>query len=250
MPGAYLGHGVGIDENAVIGPNAAILGWGDVPGDAEGAIVRAGAFVGANATVLPGVIVGKSAVVAPGSLVTRSVPPLAIVEGNPAKITGYVATPSKDVDELHRDVPPTPGVYRTGIAGVTLHQCRLVNDLRGNLSVGEFSKDIPFLPKRYFLVFDVPTAETRGAHAHYSCQQFLVCVKGSLSIVTDDGHSRRELVMDRPNLGLYLAPMVWGIQYKYSADAVLLVFASELYDAADYIRDYDEFKRLATKDSS
>jgi hypothetical protein len=74
--------------------------------------------------------------------------------------------------------------------------------------------------------------------------QFLVCVRGSCAIVVDDGGRRAEVALDRPNLGLLLPPMIWSTQYKYSADAVLLVFASEHYDAQDYIRDYAEYRRL------
>ena len=126
----------------------------------------------------------------------------------------------------------------------------MVKDLRGNLSVGEMSRDIPFEVKRYFLVFDVPSVETRGEHAHRICHQFLVCVKGRCSVVADDGRQRHEFLLDSPDLGVHLPPMVWGIQYKYSADAVLLVFASEHYDSAEYVRDYDEFIALSNARSS
>ena len=81
----------------------------------------------------------------------------------------------------------------------------------------------------------------RGEHAHREQSQFLVCVKGACSVAVDDGAKREEIRLDRPNLGLLLPPMVWGTQYKYSADAVLLVLASGCYDAEDYIRDYDDF---------
>jgi UDP-2-acetamido-3-amino-2,3-dideoxy-glucuronate N-acetyltransferase len=124
---------------------------------------------------------------------------------------------------------------------------RTVPDMRGSLSVGEFEREIPFKPLRYFLVYAVPTAETRGEHAHRQCHQFLVAVHGSLRAVADDGENREEIVLDRPNLGLYLPPMTWGIQYHYSADAVLLVFASDHYEASDYVRDYGDFLRLQGK---
>ena len=75
------------------------------------------------------------------------------------------------------------------------------------------------------------------------CHQFLIAVHGGLSVVTDDGDKRVEVVLDRPSLGLYIPPLVWGVQYKHSFDTVLLVFASHAYDSADYIRDYDEFLR-------
>jgi UDP-2-acetamido-3-amino-2,3-dideoxy-glucuronate N-acetyltransferase len=73
----------------------------------------------------------------------------------------------------------------------------------------------------------------------------LVAVKGSVSVVADDGHAREEFVLDQPHLGLHLPAMTWGIQYRYSPDAVLLVFASEYYDPADYVRDYATFLELA-----
>jgi hypothetical protein len=94
------------------------------------------------------------------------------------------------------------------------------------------------------MVFDVPSMETRGEHAHRVCHQFLICVRGSCAVVADDGKNRQEFLLDRPDVGVHLPPMVWGIQYKYSADAVLLVFASHHYDSADYIRNYAEFRQL------
>jgi UDP-2-acetamido-3-amino-2,3-dideoxy-glucuronate N-acetyltransferase len=117
--------------------------------------------------------------------------------------------------------------------------------MRGNLSVGEFARDIPFSPKRYFLIFDVPNREVRGEHAHKLCQQFLVCVRGSCRVLLDDGQHRREVTLDRVDLGIYMPAMVWGNQHAYSTDAMLLVFASEYYDANDYIRNYDEFRALS-----
>jgi len=128
--------------------------------------------------------------------------------------------------------------------GVQLYELPLVEDMRGNLSMCEFGRTVPFTPRRYFLVFDVPSSKMRGAHAHKECHQFLVCVKGSCELVTDDGMCVKEFVLDRPTKGLYLPPMTWGVQQKYSADAMLLVFASDYYDAGDYVRDYDQFTEL------
>ncbi len=91
------------------------------------------------------------------------------------------------------------------------------------------------------MVFDVPSSEIRGEHAHRSCHLFLVCVRGGVSLMVDDGEQREEFRLDHPSLGIYLPPMVWATQYKHTPDAVLLVFASEHYDASDYIRDYQQF---------
>jgi len=163
-----------------------------------------------------------------------------MVEGSPARIVGYVdaacgdsSNPAKPKFEL--------GTSATHVVGVNMHRMPRVPDIRGSLTVGEFDRRIPFFAKLYFMVFDVPSMETRGEHAHRECHQFLICVRGSCAVVADDGNNRQEFLLDRPDIGIHLPPMVWGIQYKYSADAVLLVFASHYYDSADYIRDYSEF---------
>lgn len=107
--------------------------------------------------------------------------------------------------------------------------------------------EIPFVPQRYFLVYAVPNAEVRGEHAHRVCHQFLVCTHGACSVVMDDGFANEEVRLDAPTLGLHLPPMTWGIQYKYTPDAVLLVFASHPYDPDDYIRDYPSFVDAARR---
>ena len=127
------------------------------------------------------------------------------------------------------------------VSRAKLIQLPRIVDLRGGLSFGEYDQHLPFLPKRYFVIYDVPSIEVRGEHAHREQHQFLVCLKGSCSVVLDDGKNRNEVVLDRPDLGLYLPPMVWGIQYKYTPEAVLMVLVSDVYDADDYIRDYDLF---------
>ena len=92
------------------------------------------------------------------------------------------------------------------------------------------------------MVFDVSSKETRGEHAHRLCHQFLVCTRGSCTVLADDGKNRMEVLLDSPDKGIYLPPMTWSVQYKYSKDVLLLVFASHHYDASDYIRNYSEFK--------
>ena len=113
--------------------------------------------------------------------------------------------------------------------------------MRGDLAVGELEKEVPFGVKRFFIVYDVPSEHIRGEHAHRLAQQFLIAVNGSLKVMLDDGEHREEFLLSSPATGLYVPQMVWASQFQYSEDATLLVFASELYDASDYIRDYDEF---------
>ena len=181
-----------------------------------------------------------------GAVVTRSVPPNAIVVGNPAKIVGYVDAKPMGIADAGLAGAAGLGlnVSATDVRGVTLHKMKEAADIRGSLSAGEFERDIPFVPARYFLVYGVPTAETRGEHAHHECHQFLLAIKGSVHVVAFDGSKREDFVLDSATTGLYLPPMTWGIQYKYSSDAVLLVFASHHYDNADYIRSYDEYVAL------
>ena len=81
----------------------------------------------------------------------------------------------------------------------------------------------------------------RGQHAHRKCHQFLVCVRGSCRVIADDGSRRQEFLLDQPAVGVYLPPKTWGVQYDYSPDAALLVFASHAYNASDYVRDYEAF---------
>jgi dTDP-4-dehydrorhamnose 3,5-epimerase-like enzyme len=97
------------------------------------------------------------------------------------------------------------------------------------------------VPRRYFAVVDVPSKEVRGEHAHRELEQLLVCLRGSMALVADDGTRRQEILLDSPEIAVYVPPMVWCVQYKYSADALLLVLASDVYQPHDYIRDYDQF---------
>jgi len=129
----------------------------------------------------------------------------------------------------------------TSVRGVTLHQLDLVTESRGTLAAVEVERHVPFPIRRMFMVYDVPAGEVRGQHAHWRCRQFLVCARGTVTLVLDDGTARQEVTLDRPDLGVYVPAMTWGEQHKYSADALLLVFASEHYDASDYIRDHGEF---------
>lgn len=250
--GVQVWDGITIEDDVFVGPNATFTN--DIfprskvyPKTFARTIIRAGASLGANCTILPGLTIGTNAMIGAGSVVTRSIPPNAIVVGNPAKIIGYVdAKPDSSTQEVSEHTDTIQSTVATSVNGVTLHTMTEVADIRGSLSVGEFERTVPFKSERYFLVYDVPTAETRGEHAHRICHQFLIAVKGSIHVVADDGRHREEFVLDKPNKGIYLPPMTWGIQYRYSHDAVLMVFASHYYDSADYIRNYDEFKELIT----
>lgn len=113
----------------------------------------------------------------------------------------------------------------------------------------EFSH-LPFVPQRLFSVSGVPSEHIRGSHAHRECAQLLICAHGSLQVVLDDGYHRDEFLLESSEFGLHVPPLTWSTQYKYSADATLLVLASHPYDAGDYIRDYDDFLRLVHPDAA
>jgi len=249
--GVQLWDGLRVADDVFIGPNASFSN-DKYPRSKHhqprplATVIERGASIGSGANVLPGLKIGARAMVGAGAVVTRDVPARAIVSGNPARIVGYVDASGKPAVERAHAVPGGASRVETSVRGVTLHRLVLVEDLRGTLSAGEFEAHVPFVPRRYFMVFDVPGKDVRGEHAHRECHQFLVCARGSVAVVSDDGKSSEEVTLDAPNLGLYLPPMTWATQYKYSSDALLLVFASDLYDPADYIRDYDEFLRLVS----
>ncbi len=247
--GVQVWDGSTIGDDVFIGPNVTFTNdpfpRSKVYPDAFARMtIGNGASIGANATVLPGLHIGMSAMIGAGAVVTRSVPPHAIVVGNPARIKGYVTQPqgALDVAAGAALAETTSKTIDLNVGKATLHRLSGAKDLRGELSVGEFGRDVPFTAKRYFLVFNVPSREVRGEHAHKICDQFLVCVRGSCGILLDDGRRRQEITLDGPNLGVYLPAMIWGTQYRYTQDAMLLVFASHYYDPADYIRSYDEFR--------
>ena len=125
--------------------------------------------------------------------------------------------------------------------GVRLLKFPLLPDPRGNLVFAEFPRHLPFQPKRYFITYDVPIHSVRGEHAHKQLEQLIVCLKGALVVTVDDGNVREQYTLDSPDVGLYLPPLIWGIQTGHSPDCLMLVLASEVYDEADYLRNYDAF---------
>jgi acetyltransferase-like isoleucine patch superfamily enzyme len=245
--GVQLWDGLRVADDVFIGPNATFSNdkyprSKQYLAEVLQTWIERGASVGGGATVLPGLRIGARAMVGAGAVVTQDVPPKAIVHGNPARIVGYVDATRKTEEPRHgKPVQPPGTITHSSVPGVALHQMVLAADLRGTLSAGEVSAHLPFVPQRYFLVFDVPGKDVRGEHAHRRCHQFLVCTRGSVSVVVDDGTITEEIRLDRPDVGIHVPPLVWAVQYKYSPDAVLLVLASDPYDPDDYIRDYEEF---------
>jgi acetyltransferase-like isoleucine patch superfamily enzyme/dTDP-4-dehydrorhamnose 3,5-epimerase-like enzyme len=250
--GVQLWDGVRLHDDVFVGPNVTFsndpLPRSRVrPERFEVTTVLPGASIGANATILPGVTVGRGAVVGAGAVVTRDVPARAVVAGNPARILGYAdaSTPEEAPASLTAGDPGSPRTLLGG--GAIVFELPHFGDLRGDLVVAEVAELLPFAVKRFFVVADVPSKEVRGEHAHRECEQFLVCVRGSVALLVDDGRERHEIRLNRPSLGVLVRPMIWAAQFHYSEDAVLLVLASHAYDPSDYIRDYDEYLKLVER---
>lgn len=235
--GVYIWDGVTIADNVFIGANVTFTNdkyprSKKYPEEYAKTVIEKGASIGAGATLLP-VRVGENAMIGTGSVVTKDVPANAIVMGCPAKVTGYVDT----------EKVAMPILNEAKMIDDTLYIQKTFNDLRGNLLPIEFAKEVPFEVKRVFFVYGVESGNIRGEHAHKVCHQFLIAVSGSVSVICDDGVKREEYLLNDPKFGLYIKPGIWGVQYKYSKDAVLCVFASHEYDGNDYIRNYQDFLR-------
>jgi acetyltransferase-like isoleucine patch superfamily enzyme/dTDP-4-dehydrorhamnose 3,5-epimerase-like enzyme len=242
--GVQLWAGTTLEDDVVVGPNATFTNdlfprSKEHPTEYALTLVRTKASIGANATILAGTVVGANAMVGAGAVITRNVPPNAIVTGNPARITGYVSAHARGPIRAEHRGPSMP--QSLSVRDVRLIQLSLATDARGSIAFGQHDTHLPFQPKRFFVVYDVPSKEVRGEHAHRRLEQVLTCIRGSLAVVVDDGHERDEVLLDSPEVGLYVPPMVWATQYRYSQDAMLLVLASDIYDPNDYIRSYEDF---------
>jgi len=248
--GVQLWDGARIGDDVFIGPNATFSNdrfprSRQRPKAFLPTVVMDGASIGANATILPGITIGRGAMVGAGAVVIASVPPYAVVAGNPARIVSYCDAGPAAAAPATRTEAARGGKSR--VRGVFVEHLAAVEDLRGKLVAGEIDAFLPFKVKRFFMVHGVPGREVRGQHAHRKCHQFLVCVRGSCRVIADDGSSRQEFLLDQPAVGVYLPPKTWGVQYDYSPDAALLVFASHAYDARDYVRDYEAFLKLVQR---
>jgi hypothetical protein len=128
---------------------------------------------------------------------------------------------------------------------ISVFDCSLIdlgkiNFDEGNLTVVE-NKCFPFNVKRIFYLYDIAGGESRGAHAHKDCHQFLIATSGSFEISLEDGKYKRQVFLNRPYLGLHIPPGIWASEENFSSGAICLVLASDTYNELDYIRNYDDF---------
>lgn len=122
-----------------------------------------------------------------------------------------------------------------------------IYDPRGNLSVVEQFKDLPFDIKRVFWIYDVPGGENRGGHAHKVLYQFIVATSGSFYVKVTDGTTHLTYFLNHPYMGVLVPPGYWASQEDFSSGAVCLVMASDFFEESDYIRDYNEFLKWRTE---
>jgi hypothetical protein len=132
-----------------------------------------------------------------------------------------------------------------------LEKCKIVSfpkitDSRGNLSFIEENKHIPFEIKRVYFLYDVPSGAIRGGHAHRVSEQVIIALSGSFDVILDDGYCKKSFFLNRPHYGLYLSTGVWRELENFSSNSVALSIISTLFDEADYVRDYQVFKKMVT----
>ncbi len=118
----------------------------------------------------------------------------------------------------------------------------------GNLTVVENNSNFPFDIKRVFYLYDIAGGESRGAHSHKECHQFLIAASGSFEVSLDDGKFKRQVFLNRPDIGLHIPPGIWASEFNFSSGAICLVLASNHYSESDYIRDYSTYLKIQNED--
>jgi WxcM-like, C-terminal len=116
-----------------------------------------------------------------------------------------------------------------------------INYRAGNISIVEGLKNLPFIPKRVFYLYDIPAGEDRGAHAHKKCHQFIIAAQGSFEVSLFDGKNKKTVALNRPFYGLHIPPGIWAYELNFSSGSICLVLASEKFSEQDYIREYSDF---------
>jgi mannose-6-phosphate isomerase-like protein (cupin superfamily) len=138
-------------------------------------------------------------------------------------------------------------IYKSMILKLfSVYDCSLIHleslgDRSGHITVVENNSNIPFQINRIFYIYDVPGGESRGAHAHKECHQFLIAASGAFEVLIDDGKTKRQVLLNRPNYGLYIPPGIWASELNFSSGAICLVLTSHEFDEQDYIRDYGKY---------
>ena len=134
----------------------------------------------------------------------------------------------------------------------SIKECRIIKlptvlDDRGRATFAAEVKDVPFDIRRVYYLYRVPRGKTRGEHAHTREKQVIVAVSGSFDVLVDDGRRRKKIRLDDPGRGLYIPPMIWREFHNFSKDGMLLAIVDDFVDQKEYIRDYEDFVRAASR---
>jgi dTDP-4-dehydrorhamnose 3,5-epimerase-like enzyme len=134
---------------------------------------------------------------------------------------------------------------------MSIEACKIIelpkfSDPRGNLTFIEGMRHIPFEIRRVYYTYDVPGGADRGGHAHKALHQLMIAMSGSFDVTLDDGRNKKKFHLSRSYQGLYICPMIWRHLDNFSSGSVSMVLASNIYEASDYFRDYDEFMMCLT----
>lgn len=235
--GVQVWDGIKIEDNVFIGPNATFTNdpmprSKQYPDSFSKTHIAEGASIGANATVLPGIRIGRSAMVGAGAIVTSDVPDFAIITGNPARVVNFV---DANIIETNNN---------SSIKGVSRIDFIHKADSRGSLVFGEIENHLPFAPKRFFYLCDIPNNKHRADHAHRECTQVFLSIRGKNKIFLRDLHHKEIHILNEGE-GLIVPPKVWVNYYDTNPNDILMVFNSHKFDEKDYIRCADEFYNMA-----
>jgi hypothetical protein len=131
--------------------------------------------------------------------------------------------------------------YNMSVYDCNLFHLNQIGDRNGHITSINNNIELPFAINRIFYLYDIPGGESRGAHAHKECHQFLVAASGSFEVLLDDGKIKRQILLNKPDLGLHVPPGIWASEINFSAGSICLVLASHEYNEEDYIRCYNEY---------
>lgn len=234
--GVQVWSGITIEDDVFVGPNVSfcndLFPRSKIWREPVGTVLEKGSSIGAGAVLLPGISVGANSMIGAGSVVTKSVPPNVVVCGNPARIISSINAQGREPKSYDAARVDSPLILKS----------KVVEDLRGSLCVTEFAESIPFNPVRSYVVFDVPNEQIRGEHAHKKCEEYLICIKGSVDVLCDDGITEWTAHLKGGD-AIYLKPLIWRELKNYRNDAIVCVLSSRPYEADDYIKNYSDFVR-------
>jgi UDP-2-acetamido-3-amino-2,3-dideoxy-glucuronate N-acetyltransferase len=242
--GVQVWDGVRLEDDVFVGPNATFTNdrypRSKVhPPEFLKTIVRRGASIGANATILPGITIGERALVAAGSVVTHDVSARVLVRGNPARPVSFLDVKLIDASTLHA----AKELSELMRGGVELRRLSCTTDRGGSLVATDLAREIPFVPRSFFALVETPDGALRSDHARIRGIQLMVLLSGTVTALVDNARERSAVRLSASGDAILIPPGTWGGLFGFAPGTALAVFASEPNDAADFIRDYGEFQR-------